>query len=454
MFLLSAFFATLLTTLGVLAIPLIIWSFRGRQVCDQPYCRRCGFDLFGRPPTSPHCSECGAELERPKAIRAGRRESRRWPLVVGTLLFALTAGYWGNYAVQRVTHLGAADKPTWWLLRDADSKNAAYAQAAIGELVERHRQQKLTKSQRRKLMTLLLAIQAKPTATWDYRYGLAIERARAEGILTDEQWKDYWIHAWPWTLRVRQTVRRGDPVPTIIEGRNSISGGRHSGRFTSGGYSVAAMDIEGISCPPPKREEGWHESQFSTKGGGGGDGIAWVPPEVFAGLRDGNNKVKVWLDYVVRNPEADNRELIRTRFPLTAAFQLVSRDTKTVNFISPAQHRDVMLASFLSVKVKMPRGFDGETFVHQLRPRHGQLPVPVAAMVSLRKGSSEWPIGLYCSEADDMADFFKRGYHPAVAPGDKVDVILRPHPDAAALAVDITEAWGEEIIVPNVTVSE
>jgi ribosomal protein L37E len=53
---------TLLTLLGVV----IFWrGMRGRRVGDDhPFCRRCGFDLFGLPPGRDVCTECGADLKR------------------------------------------------------------------------------------------------------------------------------------------------------------------------------------------------------------------------------------------------------------------------------------------------------------------------------------------------------------------------------------------------------
>ena len=42
---------------GVLAFALC-----GRRADDHPYCRRCRFDLFGKPADATVCSECGADL--------------------------------------------------------------------------------------------------------------------------------------------------------------------------------------------------------------------------------------------------------------------------------------------------------------------------------------------------------------------------------------------------------
>src|SRR5690349_6074803 len=46
----------------LLGVVLLALGLRGRRVGDHPYCRRCGFDLFGLPPAHPACPECGADL--------------------------------------------------------------------------------------------------------------------------------------------------------------------------------------------------------------------------------------------------------------------------------------------------------------------------------------------------------------------------------------------------------
>src|SRR5687767_13601577 len=49
-------------------------AVRGRRVDDHPICRKCGFDLIGKPAGSTVCSECGTDLTSPRAVRVGRRE--------------------------------------------------------------------------------------------------------------------------------------------------------------------------------------------------------------------------------------------------------------------------------------------------------------------------------------------------------------------------------------------
>src|SRR5688572_6560291 len=94
------------------------FGWRGRRVGDHPFCRRCGFDLFGLPAESQACPECGGDLAAPRATVVGTR--RRRPGVAGAgaalmlpSLAVLGVAAWG--------HFGGVDwqkqKPTWWLIR-------------------------------------------------------------------------------------------------------------------------------------------------------------------------------------------------------------------------------------------------------------------------------------------------------------------------------------------------
>jgi predicted RNA-binding Zn-ribbon protein involved in translation (DUF1610 family) len=52
-------------------------GLRGPAVeVEHPFCKRCGYDLFGRPPESELCPECGANLLRSQAMRCGRHTGR------------------------------------------------------------------------------------------------------------------------------------------------------------------------------------------------------------------------------------------------------------------------------------------------------------------------------------------------------------------------------------------
>src|SRR5690348_5115483 len=81
----------LLPALAMLAgIALIVMGVRGRHVGDHPYCRKCGFDLFGVVERT-HCPECGADVTAAKAVRIGSRVRRRGILGGGIATTAIAA---------------------------------------------------------------------------------------------------------------------------------------------------------------------------------------------------------------------------------------------------------------------------------------------------------------------------------------------------------------------------
>src|SRR5688572_29350260 len=112
-------FASLAAAALVGAFP--VWrGLRGRGVDDHPICRRCGFDLSGRPKARDRCPGCGSDLSARKAIRIGRRERRPRALAGGIALIlpwtllvaAIGVAWYGDTDVNRY-------KPVWWLIREA-----------------------------------------------------------------------------------------------------------------------------------------------------------------------------------------------------------------------------------------------------------------------------------------------------------------------------------------------
>src|SRR5688572_31136080 len=81
------------SAVAVASLALLAYALRGRRVDDHPICRRCGFDLWGKPESSTACSECGADLGRPGAVRVGRRETRR-RMVLAAVPVLVLCGLW------------------------------------------------------------------------------------------------------------------------------------------------------------------------------------------------------------------------------------------------------------------------------------------------------------------------------------------------------------------------
>src|SRR4051812_3856137 len=82
----STFIFIGIAAVAATGIGLLWFGLRGRRVGDHPFCRKCGFDLFGRPEGSTACAECGADLAGRRAMVIGVRRRRRGMLVGGVTL--------------------------------------------------------------------------------------------------------------------------------------------------------------------------------------------------------------------------------------------------------------------------------------------------------------------------------------------------------------------------------
>ena len=106
---------------AVAAAALLVIGRRGRRVNDHPICRRCGFDLVGRPADSSACAECGADLRRRRAVRRGARQPIRGMVTSAAILLVPSVVLLGFHAWFAATDVPFVQRePLWWLLNDAD----------------------------------------------------------------------------------------------------------------------------------------------------------------------------------------------------------------------------------------------------------------------------------------------------------------------------------------------
>lgn len=194
----------------VVAIVLFVLGRRGRRVDDHPLCRRCGYDLIGTPGAE-RCPECGGALT---TVRHGNRRPRIglvWAAIALLLVSLIITGYGGNRVVREVDWQRV--KPQWWLRHDLASTNANQRDSAEAELRRRYSEHKLSPESTRALIESMLARQADPAGTWssshdgDYLYDL-----RQIGLVSDEQWIRFHLHAFEPRLRVPSAVTIGEPL--------------------------------------------------------------------------------------------------------------------------------------------------------------------------------------------------------------------------------------------------
>src|SRR5687768_14327483 len=105
---------------AVLVGAVLLWrGWRGVRGGDHPTCRRCNFDLFGRPADSTVCPECGADVTRKRAIVTGQRQRRGGLAVTGAiaLVLGLAASGLFGWQVGRTVEWQRY-KPVAWLLHE------------------------------------------------------------------------------------------------------------------------------------------------------------------------------------------------------------------------------------------------------------------------------------------------------------------------------------------------
>jgi hypothetical protein len=209
-----------LAFIALLGAWVIYIGIRGKAIDDHPLCRRCGFDLTGKPDGSTACAECGTDLLAERAVRIGHRQRGvRW-ITAGVLLLALALAATSLVAVER----SQPDQwlkyaPVKWLLWSAQHSDPAAQSAAVKELYARATGGKLSASQMSCTIDVALGRQGNLAVPWDSACGNLIESARTGRRLTDQQWETYARQATQgaMTLRVRPNLRLGDALPYWIE---------------------------------------------------------------------------------------------------------------------------------------------------------------------------------------------------------------------------------------------
>ena len=500
--------AILATLIGAFALA---FGWRGRRVGDHPFCRRCGFDLFGQPDNAKVCPECGADLSLMRATIVGTRVRRPVAIAIGAvlLLIGLTplgiAG-WGTY--QKVDW--NQYKPVAWLVRDAQSNDRRAQAAALKELVRRQTAKKLSKGDVVTIIDAGLKLQGDLSRPWDTAWGDLIEAAHAAGMTSEQQWKTYaaqaasigWLSA-----RLPSKIRADRMVMTYFVEANARVG---SGK----GFYAAIQPVKTV-VDGKEFSQSWGGQIFtpltatsSGAGGGGGSGgendLASLP----LGRHSGFITVKVRVTDSIAAPSP-----FRPTSPPTVAPPRTAEEARTYaqaqqkamnKFHSDMQkqlqaQRDAMNAiangsdgkpTYANVEVKLPiqfelvgpgqpvakavtdekfrAGIEKSLSVEQVRimDTHVDLtvkcnpppPVPLCFKVVLRDGTKEWVAG-HANFEDTrrgrdqewvVGDLHGGG--GGAPASDKLQVVLRPdvEPDEWGRAPEVESYWGREVVLKDV----
>lgn len=199
----------LIVGIGLFAVAIIAYALRGRRTGSHPHCRKCGFDLFGKPEDSLRCSECGADLTRKRAVRKGWRVRRRKLLIAGNLLLALCIGIGGYRAWKwsRTTEW-IQNEPVWLLVYEAHSPHITRRDAALAELTRRISVDTLPHDRELALVDEAMALQADTNGPWIPAWGTLVEAVHDAGRLPNNRWGEYLFAGYQPHLAPRSPVFR------------------------------------------------------------------------------------------------------------------------------------------------------------------------------------------------------------------------------------------------------
>ena len=226
---------------AVLATALLLMGLRGRRADEHPVCRRCGFDLFGKPDSTKVCGECGADLSGRRAARIGNRQRRRGMIYAAVPVLLACLGWEGVYGWHwaRGTDWNQ-HKPAWWLVHEARGADPASHDAALAELARRISVATLPKEREAALVDEAFALQADISKPWVAGWGTLVETAHGAGRLDEDRWGVYLFQGFQLTLKPMQPIYRPcDRLEIgIVRGPDRVGALAAEPRWYSVGYHM------------------------------------------------------------------------------------------------------------------------------------------------------------------------------------------------------------------------
>lgn len=431
----------------IIGLLLLVKGRQGKPIDDHPLCRRCGFDLIGIPRESDRCSECGADIRAPGAIRIGHRRRRPILSLTGGLIVGLFAAALVTTGINVARQVDwVALKPHWWLMHDARDGSTSSGRRAIHALIIRATSPDADREDRAALIALLIRQHSDPAMPWNPTWGDFLSDCVLDGSMTDLQ-RDQFLDAMlkPVVLRIRKDIRMGDPLPMNIE----VGGPRMPAQTTLAGYHFTRDEqfmVDGRPLPPPPNDPGT---------GGGGSTLSGVhsintslQPDRLRDIAVGTHQIRVSTVIEIRSGLGRDAPVLR-RVPITAnaTFHLHPPDATLITAV-----QDPALAGALS-QMRASITPSGNYWYVTLR-QSDRMPLPgvdFAFNVIFRQSGREWLGGTILGKAGRHHSWSFSTSAEQLRPG-KVDIVLRSNPDAARSSLDIYAVWDGELLLGDISV--
>ena len=450
---------------GLPGLVLLVRGLRGTPSLSEPRCAKCGYDLrgyAGAPPGA--CSECGADLAKPDAIRWGEYRKRPKLIWTGAALLVLPA----VVLTAMVLALGRGGP----LDRRASNADLIARLPRTGiqpwdwqELERRFNAGRLSNEEAAKAVDqLIAALAARPPAqgnqplTWSSPF---VERLDTAGVISAEQY-----------ARLAQAFYGNQPsvraAPRVSQGQWLQFSLDYLGHWELPGTdSVKALRaVKG----PGGRE------LLVMSGSDGGDGRGPTKPNLdllsYGGPFDIDGRVKLdlppgehTLTFVVDAavlPAGSKPRVVMDRpgqarrWPNARAKWTVEVPVK-VTVIPEDQSpievvKDPALDPGPGIRVtsaRVTRLGTGSRLTVELDS--GKPKVGVSFDVVLKVAGEEYAAGSYRVAANNSGSMETGADLPALPPDVKsADVILRPNPKHAESLVGADKIWGGEVVLKDV----
>jgi len=468
---LTLFIGSVVTLLVGLGVALAGW--RGRRVNDHPLCRWCRFDLEGVYPGATLCPECGAGLNRARAIRRGARR-RVWGAVALGVVLALASGLVvGTIVFATLTRSNLNEyKPAALLLWEGRHLGDESSQAAATEFARRLKADRLSPRRTRQAVELALDLQGDLERAWSTTWGDIVEAAHRKGVVDEDRFARYLRNAFVVRFQARERIRPGDAL-AIAGGVHEIRGGTSIGPMCK--LEITGVEIGGrpVDVKPPGHFDGtsnevWVSNSTTAMATVVSSGPSlerlWVGAEAHGELKPGPHEARVSLklthEYLGAFSFSSSSQAIVEKTARSLPFTVLEDgDDWLVKLRSEALATTTsdMLALGCNVELRNDLGQVFPSSVVEVRfAGLDELNTGLAHEVVLKSDNQEWSVGWLTTDpvvSNGMNESLQSEWDPPEAL-ETVDVILRPSEAFARRTLSLTELLDEEVVIAEVDIIE
>ncbi len=417
----------------LIGLLLIILGRRGRRVGDHPHCRKCGFDLFGRPENARHCAECGADLATPRAIVTGERQRRPAALAVGAIVLVLslaTLSWMSYHTAQQIQWIQYY--PIQWVIDDADNLTSPTQPAAWSELGRRGMLPELSEGDRDKLINYLLNTHSDTTKTWGPPQDDLLQLIHKHQPWRQADWDRYVGNVFSVSIDARPKLRPGTNALARVSVDLTRTFQRFDGRINSGPVMLGETAISNANLiqQPTRTSFGQDLNLHSSS-------TAYSIKLDASTTQPGAHELKFAVSFEVRPKDADG-PTAKFEKSATQTVEVIPKNQSLVEHVDKPELRPAMEAAWVASDAVR----DGDQLF--IRMRIAKPPAALCMAAFARpSGEGEWAhVGDFYEE-DLSADKWQSvsTQNKAIVSASAIDVVLRPSDTAVGNVPNPAVCW-------------